>query len=144
MAARFSKIFGTGRTVEADPFEADAFDPDNAAGFSASPEDEARVRAGFFRKLAGVATRVPFAEEATAAYYCALDRQTPARVRALLFGALAYFLLPTDALPDIFPALGFTDDAAVIATALNMLAGHISPSHRAAARAALDRLSGRE
>ncbi|WP_250152512.1 YkvA family protein [Ancylobacter radicis] len=110
---------------------------------AASPEEEARVRAGFFRKLAGVVTRVPFAEEATAAYYCALDRRTPTRVRALLFGALAYFLLPSDALPDILPALGFTDDAAVIATALNLLAGHISPAHRDAARAALDRLAGR-
>ncbi len=143
MAARFSKIFGAGRNADTAPFEADMFDPNNPAHFSASADDEARVRAGFFRKLAGVAGRVPFAEEAAAAYYCALDRQTPVRVRALLFGALAYFLLPSDAVPDIFPALGFTDDAAVIATALNMLAGHISPAHRAAARAALDRLAGR-
>ncbi|MDF2620983.1 MAG: hypothetical protein K0S00_3642 [Xanthobacteraceae bacterium] len=104
--------------------------------------DEPRVRAGFWRKIAGGASRIPFAEDAAAAYYCALDSRTPTRVRALLFGALAYFLLPTDTVPDILPALGFTDDAAVIATALNLLAGHIGPSHRAAARAALERLRG--
>lgn len=117
------------------------FDPEDLKNFACA-EDEARVRAGFWRKLAGGATRVPFAEDAVAAYYCALDNRTPMRARAVLFGALAYFLLPSDTVPDILPVLGFTDDAAVIATALNMLAGHIAPSHRAAARAALERLRG--
>jgi len=112
-------------------------------GFGPSPDDEAKVRAGFWRKLASGAARIPFAEDATAAYYCALDRGTPTRVRALLFGALAYFLLPSDAVPDILPALGFTDDAAVIATALNLLASHITPAHRAAARDALARMRAR-
>jgi len=107
---------------------------------AADAADEARVRAGFWRKIASVASRVPFADDATAAYYCALDSRTPTRVRALLFGALAYFLLPTDALPDVFAGIGFTDDAAVLATALNLLASHITPTHREAARAALARL----
>lgn len=113
-------------------------------GFSgASGADEARVRAGFWPKLAGALSRIPFAEDAAAAYYCALDTQTPTRVRALLFGALAYFLLPTDAVPDVFVGLGFTDDAAVLATALNLLASHIGADHRAAAKSALARLRAR-
>lgn len=112
-------------------------------GFDAAPGNEAKVRAGFWRKIASGAARIPFAEDATAAYYCALDARTPTRVRALLFGALAYFLLPTDAVPDILPALGFTDDAAVLATALNLLASHITPAHRTAARDALERMRGR-
>lgn len=112
-------------------------------GFDAAPGNEAKVRAGFWRKIASGAARIPFAEDATAAYYCALDARTPTRVRALLFGALAYFLLPTDAVPDILPALGFTDDAAVLATALNLLASHITPAHRTAARGALERMRGR-
>lgn len=115
-------------------------DLEDIEAIGADAGNEARVRAGFWRKLAGVAARVPFAEDAAAAYYCALDSRTPVRVRALLFGALAYFLLPTDAVPDVFLGLGFTDDAAVLATALNLLASHIAPTHRAAARTALDRL----
>ncbi|MFK8250023.1 YkvA family protein [Ancylobacter terrae] len=106
-------------------------------------DDETRVRDGFWDKLRRTAGRVPFAEDATAAYYCALDRQTPLKVRALLFGALAYFVLPADTLPDVMPVLGFTDDAAVIATALNLLAGHIRPEHRTAAREALGRVTRR-
>lgn len=102
--------------------------------------DKRQVRSGFWRKLGSVGARIPFAEDVTAAYYCALDRQTPLRVRALLFGALAYFVLPLDSIPDVLPALGFTDDAAVIATALNLLAAHIRPEHREAARGALERL----
>ncbi|MFT0862129.1 YkvA family protein [Ancylobacter sp. G4_0304] len=108
--------------------------------FAHAGEDERRVRAGFWSKLKSGAARIPFAEDAASAYYCALDRGTPVRVRMMLFGALAYFLLPADTVPDFMPVLGFTDDAAVLATALNLLAGHISPTHRAAARAALNRL----
>lgn len=116
--------------------------PMDDPGIAMEPEsgDEARVRAGFWRTLGAVASRIPFADDAAAAYYCALDSRTPVRVRALLFGALAYFVLPSDALPDLLLGIGFTDDAAVLATALNLLASHITPAHREAARAALARL----
>ncbi|MCS0497346.1 YkvA family protein [Ancylobacter mangrovi] len=124
----------------ATPFD-ETFDFDAATGDA--EDNERKVRAGFWKKLGSGASRLPFAEEATAAYYCALDSATPTRVRVLLFGALAYFLLPTDAVPDLFPVLGFTDDAAVIAATLNMLAGHVTPAHREAARAALDRIRAR-
>ncbi len=52
---------------------------------------------------------------------------------------MAYFILPFDFMPDMLPLLGFTDDAAVLATAIRMVAGHITPEHRDAARAALKR-----
>jgi uncharacterized membrane protein YkvA (DUF1232 family) len=74
-----------------------------------------------------------------AAYYCAFDRDTPLQVKAALIGALAYFVLPFDAIPDMLPVIGFTDDAAVLATAIRLVATHITPLHRAAARAALTR-----
>jgi uncharacterized membrane protein YkvA (DUF1232 family) len=40
----------------------------------------------------------------------------------------------------VLPLLGFTDDAAVLLTALRMVAGHLRPEHRDAARAALERI----
>jgi uncharacterized membrane protein YkvA (DUF1232 family) len=100
--------------------------------------DERTLRRDFWRKLRGAAARVPFAEEALAAYYCAFDRETPLPVKASLVGALAYFVLPADAVPDVLPVLGFTDDAAVLATAIKLVASHITPEHRHAARAKLD------
>ena len=101
--------------------------------------DEARVRRGFWRKAARVAARLPFAEDLLAAYYCAFDRDTPLQVKTALIGALAYFVLPFDVVPDVLPMIGFTDDAAVLATAIRLVASHITPLHRAAARAALAR-----
>lgn len=101
--------------------------------------DPESVRRRFWRKLKRVAAHLPFAEDLLAAYYCAFDRQTPRHVQASLLGAIAYFVLPFDVVPDVMPILGFTDDAAVLATALRMVASHITPEHREAARAALKR-----
>jgi uncharacterized membrane protein YkvA (DUF1232 family) len=96
--------------------------------------DEARVRRGFWPKLRRHAAQLPFAEDLVAAYYCAFDRRTPRRVQVILLGALAYFVLPFDFVPDMLPIIGFTDDAAVLATAVQVVAAHITPEHRNAAR----------
>jgi len=42
------------------------------------------------------------------AFYCATDSATPLPIRATLMGALAYFILPFDAIPDILLGLGYT------------------------------------
>jgi uncharacterized membrane protein YkvA (DUF1232 family) len=99
--------------------------------------DEETVRRGFWKKAKKFATRLPFAEDLLAAYYCAFDRDTPLQVKAALLGALAYFVLPFDFVPDMLPMLGFADDAAILATALRMVASHLRPEHREAAKRAL-------
>lgn len=102
-------------------------------------KDPERVRKSFWIKLKRVVTKLPFAEDLLAAYYCAFDRETPRHVQAALLGAIAYFVLPFDFVPDMLPVLGFTDDAAVLATAIRMVSSHIKPEHRTAAHAALTR-----
>ena len=89
-------------------------------------------------KFLKVAGRIPFAEELAAAYFCAIDPVTPGRVRGILLAALAYFVIPTDLIPDFISGFGFTDDAAVLATAIGLVSGHIKNRHHAQARAALD------
>ena len=105
------------------------------------PEDEAtrgaRVRRRFWKTFRKAFRVIPFADEVVAAYYCAFDPATPRHVRAVLLGALAYFVLPFDAIPDFAAGIGFTDDAAVLLTAIGMVRAHISPVHREAARQAL-------
>jgi uncharacterized membrane protein YkvA (DUF1232 family) len=101
------------------------------------PERAGRVRAGFWRTLKRAARRIPFAEDVVAAYYCAFDPATPRGVRVGLLAALAYFVTPTDLVPDVLAAVGFTDDAAVLAAAIALVRGHITERHRAAARAAV-------
>ena len=90
-------------------------------------------------KARRVAAQLPFAEDLLAAWYCAFDRETPTEVKAALIGALAYFVLPFDVMPDVMPMLGFADDAAVLATALRLVASHLLPEHRAAAQRAIER-----
>jgi uncharacterized membrane protein YkvA (DUF1232 family) len=103
--------------------------------------EEARVRARFWPKLKRVAGQIPFAEDLLAAYYCAFDRDTPRSVQAALIGAIAYFVLPFDFVPDMLPLLGYTDDAAVLAGAIKLVASHIRPEHREAARRTLGGLT---
>ena len=102
-------------------------------------KDRESVRRRFWIKFKRGMAKLPFAEDLLAAYYCAFDRQTPRHVQASLLGAIAYFILPFDFVPDMMPVLGFTDDAAVLATAIRMVASHITPEHRQAARDALRR-----
>lgn len=101
--------------------------------------DPERLRESFWIKLKRVAAKVPFAEDLLAAYYCAFDRETPRHVQVALLGAIAYFVLPLDFMPDVLPVLGFTDDAAVLATAIRLVSSHITSDHRQAARTALHR-----
>lgn len=96
-----------------------------------------KVRERFWPKLLKTLGVVPFAEDIAAAFYCAFDSETPARVKVVLLGALAYFVMPADMIPDVLLAAGFTDDAAVLATALGVVGAHIKPRHRRQARARL-------
>jgi uncharacterized membrane protein YkvA (DUF1232 family) len=115
---------------------------DYSAGFEPADrlaEDRDTLRKRFWLKLKQVAAKLPFLEDLLAAYYCAFDKETPRHVQAALLGAIAYFILPFDFVPDMLPVLGYTDDAAVLATAIRLVASHITDDHREAARAALKR-----
>src|SRR3954467_11489670 len=101
------------------------------------PPDEARVKRAFWQKVKRLAGKLPFAEDLLTAYYCAFDQATPLQVKTALIGALAYFVLPFDVVPDMMPLLGFADDAAILATALRLVASHIKPEHRDAAKRAM-------
>jgi uncharacterized membrane protein YkvA (DUF1232 family) len=103
-------------------------------------KDRESVRKRFWGKFRRVAAKLPFAEDLLSAYYCAFDSKTPRHVQAALLGAIAYFILPFDFIPDMLPVLGFADDAAVLATAIRLVAAHITPDHREAARAKLKRI----
>jgi uncharacterized membrane protein YkvA (DUF1232 family) len=113
--------------------------------FAGSTEnDEAGLKHSFWQKIGQVAAQIPFAEDLLAAYYCAFDRKTPAHVKASLAGAIAYFVLPFDAIPDMLPVIGYVDDAAVLAAAIKLVGSHILPLHRELARGALAKFTAAE
>ena len=45
----------------------------------------------------------------------------------MIFGALAYFVAPIDAIPDVTPGIGFADDLCVLIGAVSAVAAHITP-----------------
>ena len=96
-----------------------------------------RVQRKFWATFRKAARHIPFAEDLVAAYFCAFDPTTPTRVRAVLLGALAYFVLPFDAIPDILVGIGFSDDVTVLVAAIAMVRAHITAAHLEAARRAL-------
>src|SRR5690606_558302 len=112
----------------------------DAADSKKFERDRARVEGGFWPKLRRMASKVPFINDLVAAYYCALDPKTPFKVRAVLMGALAYFVMPIDLIPDFIAVLGFADDATVLYGAVKIVAKHITPEHREKAAAAIAKL----
>ena len=96
--------------------------------------DRERTKKGFVPKLLRLAGRLPFADDLAAAYYAAMDPATPRKAKAVLFAALGYFVLPSDAVPDILVGFGFADDATVLATALSIVGAQVRERHRRSAR----------
>lgn len=104
--------------------------------------DQARneqfVREGFAAKAKQYLRRLPMAEEVVALYFCLLDSKTPMWVKAIAGAALAYFILPLDAVPDILPMIGLGDDLSVLSAALATVSTNLTAEHRARARAWLE------
>jgi len=89
----------------------------------------------FWKKVAEFALKAgkEVIEKALILYYCLEDSDTPGWARTVILGALAYFILPTDAVPDFLPG-GFVDDLGALAAALMLVSVHIKPKHREQAR----------
>jgi len=96
--------------------------------------DKRLVMREFSHKLRKNIGKIPFSEDVTASFYCALDGKTPAFAKAILFGALAYFVMPADVIPDFIAGLGFTDDASVLLAAMSTVKKYIHEGHRTKAR----------
>ncbi len=111
------------------------------------PADPARLRIEqprlakrFWRKLKKTISYLPGAATFLAAFYAAIDPKTSTMAKAVLFGALGYFIVPVDFIPDIFGALGYGDDLAVILAAIKAVDSSITDAHREQAQAQLDKL----
>jgi uncharacterized membrane protein YkvA (DUF1232 family) len=128
-------------TDNAKPADPEAvLDPSRALIPSVQRVNETRVARGFWPKIRRSAASIPFADQVLSVWYAARDPETPMGAKGLMLGALAYFVMPIDAIPDIFAGIGFTDDAAVIAALIATLGANIKRRHRDAAAEALKRI----
>jgi uncharacterized membrane protein YkvA (DUF1232 family) len=98
----------------------------------------------FWRKLGPGAKGIGrFAlEKALYLYYAVQNPATPKWARRVMYGALGYFIFPLDAVPDLAPLIGYTDDLTVMAAALATVAFYITPEVKAQAHEKLDHWFG--
>lgn len=77
-------------------------------------------------------------------YYVARDPSVPSSLKYKILGALGYFILPFDFIPDVILGLGFTDDLAALAWALFKIKKYITPEIERKARERLREWFGPE
>ena len=118
----------------------DVLDPSRALVPAVVRINEERVRSGFWPKIRRTAAKIPFAGQALASWYAARDPETPTAAKGMFLAGLAYFVMPIDAIPDIFAGIGFTDDAAVLGALITLLGANIKARHHDQALDALRRL----
>lgn len=113
---------------------------------SADSQRQARhySQAGFWAKVRGsarLAGKVPL-ETAFTLYLTLRAPATPYWCKTVIVGALGYFISLFDAIPDLTPILGYTDDLGVMLAALATVSAHVTPDIREQAKQRVERLLG--
>lgn len=109
-------------------------DPEDYSSYSSDYEENA-----FWEKLKvfGRKAGIKIVYGALLLYYVLKSPTTKVSDRAKILGALGYFILPIDLLPDAIPIVGFTDDLAAITWGIYCVAKSITPEIKAQAAAKL-------
>ena len=95
---------------------------------------------GFWEKIKGYAKSagLEVIEKALFLYYAAQKAETPIWAKTTVYGALAYFISPLDAIPDITPVIGYVDDLGVLASAVAAIGFYVDADVKAQARVKLE------
>ena len=67
-------------------------------------------------------------------YYVLRNDAVTMADKSKIYGALGYFILPTDMVLDLIPMVGYTDDMAALMWAIHTLAKNLTPEIKAQAR----------
>lgn len=73
-------------------------------------------------------------EKALWLYYASRRPDLPGWARITIYSALAYFVLPTDAIPDLTPLIGYSDDLGALSAALMAVAQYVDDDVKAKAK----------
>lgn len=89
---------------------------------------EEYTESGFWDKVSSYASTAgkTVIEKALYLYYATTSGDTPIPAKAVAVATLAYFVSPLDAIPDVVPVIGYSDDLGAITTALVTLAPYIT------------------
>ncbi len=67
-------------------------------------------------------------------YHALSRKETPYWAKSIISGALVYLVCPVDAIPDVTPILGYTDDLGVLSFGLVSVAAYINKDVKSKAR----------
>ncbi|MBD1878781.1 DUF1232 domain-containing protein [Coleofasciculus sp. FACHB-T130] len=100
----------------------------------------------FWEKLGNFAVQAGknVVENALILFYAAEHPNTPPNQKLIVYGALAYLILPVDAVPDFLPAVGFGDDIGSLTTALGMIVWNINSEVKEAAKQKMQEWFGKD
>ena len=86
------------------------------------------TRKGFWSKLSNYALAAgkDVVRSGLTLYFAVIGKNMPAWAQGVALAALAYFISPVDAIPDITPVIGYADDAGILATAIMYLRTYIT------------------
>ncbi len=88
------------------------------------------VRDGFLTKARQLLGKIPLGQDTVAMYFVMIDKQTPTWVKGTVGAALAYFVMPIDAVADVIPFVGLVDDAGVLAATLSAVSAFVTDKHQ--------------
>ena len=112
-----------------EPIQVELIDPEDFVG-SDSRQNERLVREGFLGQSQALpAATCPWPRKSSPPTSACSTSKTPLWVKGTVAAALAYFILPIDAIPDVLPIVGLNDDAAVITAALTAISAYITEDH---------------
>lgn len=75
-------------------------------------------------------------------YFTMMKPEVPKPVKLTIAGALGYFILPFDMIPDLAPGIGYVDDFGVLMAAIFQVLIHIDEDVKTQARNKLNELFG--
>jgi uncharacterized membrane protein YkvA (DUF1232 family) len=89
------------------------------------------VESKLWVKLEQVGEKISFAKDLLALYRYLVDGRVSWHRKAIVAGALIYFIVPIDAIPDLAPLFGYMDDLGVITATLKFLGSELIPYYNA-------------
>ena len=91
---------------------------------------------GLMKKLATMARKagVKVVYAVLLLYYALQSPQTSVKDKSIIYGALGYFILPLDLIPDFIPLAGYGDDMGALLLAISRVVANITDDVRAQAR----------
>lgn len=94
------------------------------------------IRSSLRKKIKHISSSLLYA--ALLMYYAFRRNETPAWAKRIVMGVFVYLFAPIDAIPDLTPVIGYTDDMGVMLYGLVLIAAYVNEDVRHSARRTLE------